>query len=353
MTARDVPDHLRTKDEFHHIDPGFVNERLCLLSLDEQARDELLSHLTPDDNHLARLANQHRLVTALLDCCESVNAPTLLEATRLARPKQLFRSTERLAPCPEVYAEARVTHRVEFAVDVGKPVDIAYHTRHLVSDTGKMVLAAGATEGYTSSIVGLLHDRGHSYEIEPLVIGAPWFEHSRNGDDSDSLAWLGQDFGEILPEDIEQFAKMTEVEVLREQDWMQTMRRTTEEEVKTAIVALLAEGPKKDWGGETDDHFSGNVTVQGRRRSAAFMFKGPGNGFREMTMDMCGKRADQIHRMVGVQADLSVVQHCHQVGSAVRQTLRSLVVYPGGRRRKYCVIDGLATFRILKAYGWV
>lgn len=353
MTARDVPEHLRTKDEFHHIDPGFVNERLCVAALYAPAREELMSRLTPDDNHLARVANCHRLVTALLDCCEAVKAPTLLEAIRLARPRHLFRSTERLAPCPEVYAQERVSHRVELNVDVGKPVDIAYHTRHLVSDTGKMVLAAGAKEGYTNSIVGLLHDKGNSYEIEPLVIGAPWFEHARNGDDGDSLMWLGQDFGEILPEDIEQFAKMTEVDVARKEDWMDTMRRVTEEEVKTAIVGLLAEGPKKDWGGESDDHFSGNVTIQGRRRSAAFMFKGPGNGFREMTMDMCGRRADQIHRMVGVQAEVSVVQHCHQVGSAVRQTLRSLVVCPGGRRRKYCVIDGLATFRILKANACV
>jgi hypothetical protein len=31
--------------------------------------------------------------------------------------------------------------------------------------------------------------------------------------------------------------------------------------------------------------------------------------------------------------------------------LRALTFYPGGRKKKYCVIDELSTYRILKAYG--
>lgn len=81
----------------------------------------------------------------------------------------MFRSTERLAPCPEVYDAERVSHAVELDLDYGKPVVIAYHTSHIVSKTGKMVLARGAREGYVNSIVGLLHDREDRFEIEPLV----------------------------------------------------------------------------------------------------------------------------------------------------------------------------------------
>ena len=66
---------------------------------------------------------------------------------------------------------------------------------------------------------------------------------------------------------------------------------------------------------------------------------------------MCGKRADQVHRLVDTDADISIVQHVHLVGPTVRRTLRNLIMYPGGMRRKYCVIDGPATYRILQAYG--
>jgi hypothetical protein len=69
-----------------------------------------------------------------------------------------------------------------------------------------------------------------------------------------------------------------------------------------------------------------------------------------MTLDMCGKRADQIYRLAKSGAEISVVQHSHLIGEAVRETLQHMVD-DRGRPRKYCVIDGKATYRILKAYN--
>ena len=71
-------------------------------------------------------------------------------------------------------------------------------------------------------------------------------------------------------------------------EWMSMMRSIPEEQIKQAITNLLSEPTKKDWGGESDDHFSANVTVRGRRRTAAFLLKGPSR-FADMTLDMCGK----------------------------------------------------------------
>lgn len=65
---------------------------------------------------------------------------------------------------------------------------------------------------------------------------------------------------------------------------------------------------------------------------------------------MRGARADQIYRLVGSGADISIVQHAHQIGEVVRGTLRSMTIFPG-TPRKYCVIDGQTTYRIFKAYG--
>jgi hypothetical protein len=161
--------------------------------------------------------------------------------------------------------------------------------------------------------------------------------------------WHGGDFGEILPEDIEEFSRAREIKITDAVEWQNTMSKISESHVKQSIGELLSEPTKKDWGGESDDHFSANTTVGGRRRTAAFLLKGPTN-FREMTLEMCGKRADQIYRLAKTSAEVLVVQHAHLVGDAVRGTLRALTIVPGGKSRKYCVMDGQSTYRILKAY---
>lgn len=349
MMHKDVPADLRVKDAFHHIDMGLVNKRLCLSAIGDDGRRIYSEQKDPGTGHMAVLGNNHLLVTMLLDLCDAVKAPSLHEALIIVESKYLFRSTELLAPCPEVYTERRVEHEVLLELDFGKPVMIAYHTSHLVSDTGTMTLAQGAERGYRQSMVGRLHNFEDRFEVEPLVIGAPWYDHPRNGDDCGRLMWEGLGFGEILPEDIEQFSKMTSVEVNDAEEWMEVMKQLPEADVKAAFARLLSEPTKKDWAGESNDHFSGNVNVGGRRKTAAFLLKGPSK-FGEMTLDMCGKRADQIFRLANSNADVSVVQHCHQIGEAVRTTLRRMIVCPGSSYRKFCVIDGQATYRILKAY---
>lgn len=351
MSIAKLSENLRTKDVFHHIDAGFFNERLCLLALPEALKPYYFEHAQKGNDHLARLGNRHFLVTMLLDFCDAAEVPTLLQALEEGSPKKLFRSTEKLEPCPEIYDAKRVEHGVLLDIDFGKPVRIAYHTNHLCSDTGTMILCEGFKKGeYVESMIGLLHNKTDRFEIEPLVIGSPWFDHPRNGEDSSTLMWYGRDFGEIFPEDIQEFSKMREIKVENASEWQDVMRSMPEEKVKSAFASILKEPSKKDWGGEANDHFSGNLTFGGRRRTGAFLLKGPTN-FREMTLEVCGKRADQIHRLTSSGAEIFIVQHSHMIGDVVRQTLRALTIYPGGKPRKYCLIDGMATYRILKAYG--
>lgn len=275
MTVLEIPERLRAEDKFHHVDMGFLNSRLCIGFLPPNVRQYFLENQKPGTDHLAKYSNYHFLVTLVLDCCEDLGAPTLLKALTLGKPCHLFRSTERLAPCSEIYDAARVCHAVELDLNFGKPVVIAYHTSHIVSDTGKMVLNKGSNDGYVNSVVGLLHDKPNRFEIEPMVIGRPWFDHPRNGEDSNQLMWLGHSFGEIQPEDIDQFSKMRDVEVESAEEWMGAMSELPESKVKEAVASLLSEPTKKDWGGESDDHFSANVSVHGRRRTASFLLKGP------------------------------------------------------------------------------
>jgi hypothetical protein len=295
------------------------------------------------------LGNDHLLVTMLIDLCAAADVPTLAEALTIGKPRHMFMSTERLEPCPDIYDAARVTQAVHLDRDYGKPVNTSYHTSHIVSDTGRMTLAEGYQNGHRESIIGLLHSRSQTWEIEPIVIGAPWLDHPRNETGSD-IVWYGHDYGEVLPEDIAEFSRAGAVKVSRADEWMSIMKNLPELCVKEAFAALLCEPTKSDWGGEENDHYSSNVMVGGRRRTAAFLLKGP-TKFQEMTPSMCGKNGDQIYRLAKAGADISVIQHCHLIGPAVRETLRAMTVTPG-RPRKFCIIDGhLESVRLLGLTG--
>ncbi len=319
--------------------PGAIHDFYC-------------EHQKPGNDQLTVLANDRLLINALLDVCRHSHVPTLPEALELGETKKLFLSTQRLAPCKDIGESSRVDHLVELDIDFGKPVHIVYHTEHLVSTTGKERLA----EGMNQSVVGFLHDKADRFEIEPLVIGTPLLDETLNLSADYRLMWNATVYGEILPEDIDQFSKMADATAGDADEWMKAMLNMPEEKIKQAFASLLCEPTKKDWGGEFNDHFSGNVTVSGCRKTAAFLLKGPRGGkwFREMTLDMCGERSDQVFRLTASKADISIVQHCHLIGHAVRETLRCFTVRPGrtvsGNARKYCLIDGQATYRILKAY---
>lgn len=348
MSISELPTKYRLADFYYHIDMGFLNRRLAITALGP-IRQHFLDRRQAGEDHFTQLANDHLLVTMLLDVCTELKVPTLAEALELARPTRLFSSIERLEPCPEVYDSERVNQVVHLDFEPSKPVFISYHTRHIVADTGRMALAEGHVRGFREAMIGLVHDRGDRFEIEPVVMGAPWIEHPRNPG-GDKAVWVGGDFGEILPEDIAEFSAMNDVETSNADEWMSVMRSVPEAHVKASIATLLAEPVKADWGGEENDHFSANVTVGGRRRTAAFLLKGP-TRFSEMTPAMCGANGDQIYRLAKSGADISVVQHSHLIGAAVRETVRAFIVQPGSRHRKFCVVDGQATYRLLKAYN--
>lgn len=340
-------DNYRVADYFSHIDMGFLNRRLGITALGP-ARQEFLDRQRPGDDHMTVLGNDHLLVTMLIDVFAGLKAPTLAEALTLGKPRHIFMSTERLEACPGVYTEARVSHAVRLEFDYGKPVNVAYNTSHIVSDTGRMTLAEGFHAKYRQAIIGLLHDKGDHFEIEPIVIGAPWLDHPRN-EAGLAAMWGGYDYGEVLAEDIDEFAAISTTQVADAAEWMTVMEKLPEATVKEAIASLLKEPVKADWGGEENDHYSANVTIDGKKRTAAFLLKGP-TKFREMTPAMCGKNGDQIYRLANSGAYLSVVQHSHLIGTAVRETVRAFTVQPG-RSRKFCILDGQATYRLLKAYN--
>src|SRR3546814_8065985 len=196
---------------------------------------------------MTHLAKYHLLVTMLIDVYSAAKAPTLADALRLGKPRHVFMSTERLEPCPNIRSSELVSHLVHLDFIPEKPVILTYNTSLIVCDTGRMTLQEGYKRGYRQAIIGLLHDRGEDFEIEPIVIGAPWLDHERN-ESGDQAVWLGYDYGEIVPEDIEQFSAMKSITASDSEEWMSVMKTVPEQHVKSEIAKLLSEPRKADWG---------------------------------------------------------------------------------------------------------
>lgn len=155
----------------------------------------------------------------------------------------------------------------------------------------------------------------------------------------------------IHPSEIDQFQGVDFDMALERKD-LELLREVPEEKVKTAFAEIIHEpSVPKDWGGELFDLMTNRITVDGERYQAVVAFKGPAK-FHPMTLADLGKNGDQIDRLSYTDADLLVVQHCHDITAPVTNMLRIYAGYPGFRRR-YMAIDGYDTIRILRHFGYL
>ena len=127
-----------------------------------------------------------------------------------------------------------------------------------------------------------------------------------------------------------------------------------EDAVQLALERILGVPfHKKDWGGETNDLYTANLTVSGARRAAAFLLKGPGIGRKTMTIADCGKNGDQLVRLFTSPAELFVIQYVGPVAEALVTDVAGKVQErrAEGKTAHYLVLDGQDTARLMHAYG--
>ncbi len=128
----------------------------------------------------------------------------------------------------------------------------------------------------------------------------------------------------------------------------------SEEEFKKGVQEILGEpGEFKDWGGETSDLMTTRLLVNGKRRRAAFAFKGPGLKTK-LTIAKMGKNGDQCPRLFQEPADVFVVQHCREIVSSVIklvETHTQLKSVYENREILFCIIDGKDSKRLVDAYS--
>ena len=123
----------------------------------------------------------------------------------------------------------------------------------------------------------------------------------------------------------------------------------SEEDVKHSIADIIGEPfVPKDWAGEKSDLQTNSLTIDGQPYSAAFIFKGPSLP-REMHPADMGKRGDQLVRIFDEPVELVVIQHCSKIANSVVR-IAELLAMNVRRPRRYCIMDGADTVRLLRAY---
>ena len=226
-------------------------------------------------------------------------------------------------------------------VSPGKKLVIEFSKNGIITDTAYTRLSGSTNLFAFCSIVDISNSqiRAVPYLVGDLV------ERSSRGLD---LRFVNQLY---LPvQDIDQFEGV-DFQQRVSKDEFHRLKDVPEREVKELFCELLGEeSVPKDWGGEEADLFSSNLSVHGRKHSAAFLLKGPAR-FHEMTLADCGKNGDQIYRLFNTPAEVFVVQHCHKISPAVRKTIEAFALSQYARRCRYTLIDGYDTARILHAHG--
>lgn len=191
-------------------------------------------------------------------------------------------------------------------------------------------------------MAGRFEVRDRMLEVEPYIIGDLVREMSGL-----KLNWtVGV---RVYPEGIDSFSKMAGAPASTEGE-LERLLATPEDDVKHAVAAIIGEPyVPKDWGGEKSDLQTAQVRLYGEPISAAFIFKGPSvKG--EMHPANMGKRGDQLIRAFDEPADLILVQHCNKIANSVVRMAEALAANLA-RPRRYCMLDGNDTVRLLKAYG--
>lgn len=327
------------------VDPGFVNRRRVETWLGPDGMrlvDDRIRSLPPIQHQaLQEVRIDHTYKDILLAFCRGMRVPTLGEVLA-AGSGRLFCSIEELAPCRNFFDVPRAVSRVVLKGKSPYKVELEYSTANVRADTLRGRLRQGSPR---VAVIAELHKaEGNRLIFDPLLMGFPWLDTPDPGL-RDQVMWWSWGFWEHFVDDFDEFREVRNVPHPHD---FGVMRSVSEAAFKWAIGEILSDPTRKDWGGEASDHFTSRLHLSGKRHTAAFLLKGPGR-FAPMGLNHLGKNNDQIVRLAKEPADVLVVQHCHEILPAVRETLRAFAVRPHEARR-YCLIDGRDSLRILMAY---
>ena len=156
---------------------------------------------------------------------------------------------------------------------------------------------------------------------------------------------------ELFIEDIDSFAKARDINPRQVKRLLPL--NLSVDQVRTFLGEILGEPLRRpDEGDAATDIFASTVTTGGNRARTALLLKGA-TTTGKLTLKKCGKRGEQIARLVAVPAELYMLQHLDQIESRVIRELKTKIqsLNGEGKQCRICLVDGMDTARILVAYG--
>lgn len=325
------------------VDPGFVHHRKIQAILQAQGTDIINNQIAqipatvPEWQKSVQI--DHIYTRLLLQFCK-INGINTLEQILLEQRGRLFCSIVKLKPCKELYSEPRAILEAEPFEGSNLKVEFHITCNRVTGDTLRSHLSEGGEFAIVAEHFAL---DGNKLIFHPLIIGFPYLGDAATGD----LSWTRySDYYRLYLEDFDEFSKLKDHDLPTDFGVMQQIKESV---FKAALGKILKESTPKDWGGESSDFVTSHLHLSGKRISAAFLLKGPAK-YSPMTMNHLGKNGDQIVRLAHEPTEVLVVQHCHDITSAVIETLKLFATQPSNPRF-FCLIDGRESLRLLNAYG--
>jgi hypothetical protein len=335
---RELAREQRNVDPYLHLEPHFLNVAKCMKVFGQYFKDYYLSRTIKEDTEFAQIFNQHLLVTYTMDACADGEVKTLGETLMDPVPGRLFSTVATVAAAPDRAGAEDGRLRLTLPFPYPRDVFITYFGANFLSRAERDRI----TDGTAVALIGQIDVVKDGFiQADPLVMGTPSFDHFRNGEIDLALAPYAGDWFETLPVDIDEFSTaMDEGDVdVAESEWRGALAALGQDGVRKRLAGIVGKvAPPEGVAAGTDMIFA-ELHIDGTPTAAAIL-----------TTDENTDLMQIGARLAATPARLLIVQHCGAIAESLRDTIRAFAVAPHAPRR-FCLIDGADTYRIIKANG--
>jgi hypothetical protein len=162
----------RIQTPYHHIDPGFINHRLCFSTFGLTFNNAFQKHRNPGNDHLSKLHNDHLIVDLALAQCRAAKTLSFGEVIAYPKLQTLWCSTEDLEGNENVYDEKHARNRILLPYDFEQDCFLEFHTKHFVADTGILEQSQKST---VAIIAGIHLVNGNEIISRPTLVQNRFF----------------------------------------------------------------------------------------------------------------------------------------------------------------------------------
>lgn len=327
--------------------PYFLNHEIALNLLGASVVESRAYLPSEADNNLERQSKHHAVCRALAEHLDAIGMTDLEKAVlrKTIRVGDIvgieqafyFRRVPGPGGKPRIFMHGKL--HTDATVQLEASVDFA----RMTSDTGGYVLS-GRSAAYVLAVVADIEDT--KITLRPFFIGTLGIGGSETIFGPQPINGR-----RIYPSKIDQFSKADFTRKASAKH-LRLVADMAESDVKTHLAEIIGEAfVPQDWGGEKSDLYTSTLSINGQQVSAAFLLKGK-SVKRPMQIGDLGKNGDQLDRLSSEPVELLVVQSNQSITSFV-VNMAEVYAHDIRNLRRYMILDGADSARILSAYGYI